>query len=315
MASGLQGCSLQEIVIHPENPYYKTDGQTVFSGDNNKTLYYLSPKKQGEYIVPSFVTRIGQSAFRGGKLSKLIMGDQITFIDTFCLCGNTISEIILPSYITTIPDGMFWGCWRLSSINLPDSITQIGTYAFISCSGLSNTQLPNRLTTLGNNVFESCSSLRKITLPKNLINIGSGVFQGIKQINITSLNPDIFVDGFQMYKDRNQTLFTYLGVDSDYDVTVLGSCTSISSGTFSSKQLRNVYFSSNINISFGDDSFRFSSVKSIIFPPGLKNLGYRSFGNCDGLSSVTFQGNQITTIPELCFESCQSLSDITLQNQ
>lgn len=310
-AASFQNCPIEEIVIHPENPYYKTKDLVVFS-DNNSTIYFVSPFKTGEYTVPSYVTKIGQSAFRTCSLSKVTIGNQVTNIETWCFAQSKIREIILPSNMLSIPEAMFAFCGTISTIQIPDSVTKIGLWAFYYCDRLNKIDLPKNLITLGDEVFRGCHKLKNLTLSAKLKEIGVGLFTDVGNINIISLNPEIFIDGFIMYKDSNQTLFSYYGVTENADLTIINKCNFIGKGIFTGKNLRNIYFDNNENISLDSYVFDSSTIKTISFPSGLKSLGIGTFQYCSKLSTVSFQGTMISSIPEKCFYQCSSLKSITL---
>lgn len=81
---------------------------------------------------------------------------------------DDLTNVNLPSSITSIEASAFENCSYLTSINIPNSVLSIGNKAFKSCLRLSSVII-NRaqlsLTTLGSNAFSGCSSSLQITVP------------------------------------------------------------------------------------------------------------------------------------------------------
>ena len=76
--------------------------------------------------IPSGVTTIGNSAFRGcTKLSALTMGDSVTVIsfDAFYNCRVLLS-ITIPYTVTDIGSYAFYDCLQLSDINYTGTMAQ-----------------------------------------------------------------------------------------------------------------------------------------------------------------------------------------------
>lgn len=113
--------------------------------------------------IPNTVTTIGEMAFG------------------ICL---KITDFTIPTTITTIPMGLFYGNTSLKNINIHKDITDIGAYAFNSCGSLSQITFEenSKLTNIGIGAFASCSTLQTVTLPNSVISISTLTF-----FNCTSL--------------------------------------------------------------------------------------------------------------------------------
>lgn len=73
--------------------------------------------------------------------------------------GNTnIEKIILPVYVTEIPDNAFEGCTSLETV-FAAGVTKIGKNAFKGCSELATFTLDEYVTSLGDNAFEGVGEL------------------------------------------------------------------------------------------------------------------------------------------------------------
>ncbi len=106
------------------------------------------------------------------------------YLGVFYGCSN-LTNVILPSTMTSIGEGAFYSCIGLSSITLPNTLTSIEKTAFLGCNSLTNITFPSTLTSIGNSAFSGCSGLTEITLPSTLTSIGYGVFRDCS--NLTSV--------------------------------------------------------------------------------------------------------------------------------
>ncbi|EAX94814.1 surface antigen BspA-like [Trichomonas vaginalis G3] len=313
--SCFQSCPIIGISVDERNTNYKVDGQMLLSGSGFSNLVYVSSRLTGTFQVPSYITSIGNSAFRGSKFNKIILSSNVTFIDAFCLGECQIVDFEFPIQIKTIPSFMFQACPNLVTVTLTENITEIKDYAFYCCIKLKNIVLPSSLKQLRRNAFIGCISLSEITLPKNLETIEDGVFTEIPNLTLHSLSPKYVVDNNIMYKDDNRTLLVYVGSEQSTYISILSECNFIGAGIFAKKKIRDVTFKSSnvdLDITIGENAFKESTIHSIVFPPGLKTISNLAFDGCSQLESVTFQGTKITTISRSCFMNCNMLSSFTI---
>ena len=88
-----------------------------------------------------------------------------------------ITSISLPTTITNIPNGAFFGCQHLKNVTLPEGITVIGAGAFYGCSSLEEIYLPETITDMSERcIFRSCTNLKKVNIPKLVTTLGNGCF-------------------------------------------------------------------------------------------------------------------------------------------
>ena len=65
----------------------------------------------------------------------------------------------IPSSVTSIGEGVFWGCSGLTSLTIPSGVTSIGNFAFRDCSGLTSIYVyTKKLPELGYYVFNGCDA-------------------------------------------------------------------------------------------------------------------------------------------------------------
>ena len=78
--------------------------------------------------------------------------------------------------VTSIDDGAFKECIKLTSVIIPKSVTSIGRCAFEGCSSLFNISFGKSITSIGGLAFRYCTSLTSITIPESVMSIESGLF-------------------------------------------------------------------------------------------------------------------------------------------
>ena len=64
-----------------------------------------------------------------------------------------VTDITVPSDMTTINSNFFSGCVSLTSLTIPDHVTTIGEGAFAGCINVKSLIIPSSVTTIGNNAF------------------------------------------------------------------------------------------------------------------------------------------------------------------
>lgn len=110
------GCnSLLSISVGENNPNYASQDGILYN--KTKTEFVHVPKAiSGKVVIP----------------------DGITSIDGWFGGCNSLTEIILPSELTSIGLGTFYNCTTLASVTIPDTVTSINEDAFANCSALTD---------------------------------------------------------------------------------------------------------------------------------------------------------------------------------
>ena len=176
-------------------------------------------------VVPESVTFVGAWAFEGcSKLVNVSVGNIEWWINyggssILHYLGNNVNlyigeelltEVEIPSMITSIPSGAFRNCTNLVSISIPESVTSIGKDAFDNTGWYSNQldgvlyadnwlygykgEMPENFELVVKEgtrgivdyAFEECVNLIRVTIPESTQNIGEAAFMysGLKLATI-----------------------------------------------------------------------------------------------------------------------------------
>jgi uncharacterized repeat protein (TIGR02543 family) len=113
----------------------------------------------GAVVIPSGVTRIGDSAFQ---------------------FASSLTSITIPASVTTIEDFAFRDTSSLTTVTFESDsqLTRIGDYAFRSVNGnvLTNFTIPARVTSIGQEAFRGQDALTIVVIPASVTSIGDYAF-------------------------------------------------------------------------------------------------------------------------------------------
>ena len=163
---------------------YVDEWGVKYSKDGRKLLG-VSEKLGGAYSLKEGTRIICDCAFYGCDfLSEIVIPSSVTSIGkgAFSTC-RSLSEIVIPSSVTSIGKGAFFACDSLSEIVIPSSVTSIGDSAFSRCDSLSEIVIPSSVTSIGDWAFSRCGSLSEIVIPSSVASIGDGAFYGCSSLS------------------------------------------------------------------------------------------------------------------------------------
>ena len=167
---------LKEALVDEWGVKYSKDGRKLLEAPGELS---------GAYSVKEGTKIICDSAFwYCSSLSEIVIPSSVTSIGDSAFYGcNSLSEIVIPSSITSIGDSAFYGCNSLSGIVIPSSVTSICDSAFWGCNSLSEIVIPSSVTSIGDSAFSCCYSLSEIVIPSSVTSIGKSAFWGCNSLS------------------------------------------------------------------------------------------------------------------------------------
>ena len=190
------------------------------------------------------------------------------------------SEVVIPDYITEIPEYAFYNRTDLKSVKIHDGVKSIGKYAFYGCTGLTEMIVGIGVETIGAYAFWNCTGLKNVYIPESVTTISAYAFFGCDSSLVLYCEASAAPEGWNADWNKYGTgnLVTHYGANrATYD-----------------------FFTSDaVNASV------------LVIPEGVNCIPANAFKNRIDLTSVTIPST-VTTIGSYAFRGCTDLSDVDL---
>ena len=286
---------LKEAIVDERGVKYSKDG---------RKLLKVPGELSGAYSVKEGTRIICDRAFWNCRsLSEIVIPSSVTSIGDSAFYGcDSLSEIVIPSSVTSIGDSAFYGCRSLSEIVIPSSVTSIGDSAFYGCRSLSGIVIPSSVTSIGDYAFSDCRSLSEIVIPSSVTSIGDSAFSGCRSLSEIVIHSCVNSIGNSAFH----------GCNSLSGIVIPSSVTSIGDWAFSGcDSLSKIVIPSSVT-SIGDFAFYgCGSLSEIVIPSSVTSIGDNAFPGCDSLSEIVIPSS-VTSIGDGAFHDCYSLSEIVI---
>jgi hypothetical protein len=244
-------------------------------------------------------------------LTQLEIPSTVTSIKDYAFQGVTsIESVSIPSSVTSIGSMAFYHCSSLKNVTMDDSVTQIGSKAFMECYGLESISLSSVLNEIPSSCFKNCYHLTQISFPTDIKTISENAFESCRGLTSLSL------------PDKLETISNcaFKSCSSITSITFPDTLTSIGNQAFA-------YNSSLLGLSLGKN-VTLIGLGTFATTPSLEsiqvdgeNLTYKASGNTliEISDKKVIQGCRNSILPDdvlilgsQCFFGCYYLTDITL---
>ena len=193
--------------------------------------------------------------------------DDFAFTNPLCgaehlfLNEEEIQDLVIPSSVKIVKNGVFFGYKGLRSLTIPDDteIETIGIAAFESCKNLQSIYFGKGLKKIDDHAFEHCSLIdASVTIPKSVIYIGGCAFSGC-------------------------------GIG---EIRIDGKIDNIRYNTFAScGRLKKVELPNSLIYISSEAFYNCRALRYIDIPNTVERLDERAFYNCEKITSVTLPSN------------------------
>lgn len=301
-------------VTLPQHPSYI--GAYAFYNASNA----VSLSSNGELIIPSGVTEIGERAYwvsstgrikslklpsslkkigkeafaRSAVLTDISFSEGLEEIEVGAFASTGVTSVVFPSTLKKISTGSinyevgdaggaFNHCTKLESITLPEGLEYIGKYAFAHTS-LKSMKIPSTVTMFGSNAFSSCNSLTSVEF-----------------MSVSSSSQKSSIDTSQWESG------IFSGCTNLETISISGSWNSVPASMFAScEKLSHVTIESGVQ-KIGDRAFYgCEKLVNISLPAGVAYIGEAAFEGCTELKAVSLpEGLKI--IGNEAFKECSAL--------
>lgn len=206
--------------------------------------------------------------------------------------GSTVpANVVIPTEVTHngvtytvthLAGWMFKPYPDIESVTLPERMTTFEWAVFENCKKLTNITLPASVTWLGDYCFNGCSNLESINIPDGVVYIGNQAFQWDSKLAINNKN-----------------------------LTIKGTTALSGTNMFAGVPLERLEFGEGItSIPTGMCCWN-GSIKDLVFPSSLTEIGAWAFQGSTVLTSVNLKN--VTTIKQGAFDSCEKLVSVKIE--
>ena len=297
--------------------YTSTDGNIVTPRDGVFGAVVLSNEYKDGYGAITFddeVTSIGDYAFMGcTTLSSITIPEGVTEIGAAPFCeASSLTSIVVDlnnphfdsrdncnAIIETRTNQLVSGCKRTI---IPSSVTSVGEGAFYGCINLNSITIPSSVTSIGGAAFGH-TNLYKLTIPESVTDIDRN------PVNDCPYLYSISVASGNLYYDSRDDCNAIIETNTNqliagcFTTTIPSSVTSIGKSAFEScLQLRHITIPEGVT-SIGDSAFNGCfRLNSVDIASSVTKIDYLAFYSCSSLISVTVRAVLPPSIDYRSFE-------------
>ena len=302
--------------------------------------------------IPASVTTIGEHAFIGCAIETAtvpaefigyVKGTSLvtltvnsgTEIPANALSGATaLTQVTLPTSITTIGDGALMGASALTKITIPAGVTSIGENAFSGCtaltgiyylgtvnqwakiSGLSNVMAEGRTLYIGNSAvttltisgiteikdyaFAYQTTIKTVIIPESVTTIGEHAFIGCA-IETATVPAELigYVKGTSLVtltisSGTEIPANALSGATALTQVNIPATVTTIGANAFKGCTALTTVLLPSAITSIGESAFENTALTQVTIPASVKTIGTNAFKGITALTTVTWNATNCT---------------------
>ena len=282
--------------------------------DVTYTAKFVVKDEMSNYSFTSTFDECTITGIKDKTVTDIIIPDYVTSIysSAFSDCKNITSATMPTFAIDYIPqdslqtvvltsgeiirDRAFQNCSGLTSVTIGNGVTDIGRWAFAYCYNLTSVTIPDSVTSIGFEAFYRCSSLTSVTVPDSVTSIGDYAFSGCSGLTSVTIPDSVMSIG----------KVAFSGCSGLTSVTIGNSVTSIGKYAFDGCPAEIIWGDDPKITEIGNYAFSGYEGTSITIPNSVTSIGDSAFYGCSGLTSVTIP-DSVMSIVAFAFWGCYSL--------
>ena len=150
---------LPNSLISLDNDVFQNCNAEIIFPAKLKYIPYLGDNAVNKVTIPKGVEIIGSDAFSNSyNLTEIILPSTITSIESGAFYNTGITSFIYPQNLTSISSGIFTNT-NLEEFSIPKAVTEINDQAFMGCTDLVKISIPESVKYIGTDVFKNCRNL------------------------------------------------------------------------------------------------------------------------------------------------------------
>lgn len=262
------------------------------------------------------VTQIGASAFFScPSLTTISIPNGVLNIDqmAFSLC-ESLTDVVIPQSVTNIAKLAFSDCTNLINLTLSNGVVTIGDWAFYNCPELTNIVIPSSVTTLGAQAFAECTGLKKTVIGNGINGLGSEAFAYCPQL------ASIYFEGnapvstpTNLFRNTTHVTVYYRAGTTGWSNTFAGQPTALWIEQAPATDFTYGITNSAVTITKYTGPGGNVIIPDMIEGKPVTSIGYAAFQSCVTLTNITIP-NSVTLIGIAAFSGCTGLLDIFIPN-
>lgn len=187
----------------------------------------------------------------------------------------------------------------VSSVEIGDGVTSIGQGAFYHCDKLTSISIPSSVTSICGYAFAGCSNLTTINIPESVTYIGNGVFSGCNKLPLEEEDGILYFGKFLMRVAQSHT-------GNEYKIRE--GTKWIGEGSFANKNMTSITIPNSVVCICRESFYGCSRLTSVYIPKSVSYIGDMAF-YCSGLKSVTLASSDTRRIGD-AFDGCWNLGNV-----
>ncbi len=296
---------LEAINIGASNKYYASDNGILYTGGKKKLIKYPPANPDTFFEIPVSVTEIEEGAFSDCRYldefrlehtnGEFEIEDGILFNDTKSVLiqyplGKTLDTYTVPDSVRKIGTKAFKGALISGYINISYNVSEIGEYAFDNCSGLEA-------------IYANNTNRHYISEDGVLYNIDK-----TELIKYPNKKTEKFV-----VPDSVKTIKKGAFKNASVKFVVLGdNVEKIEESAFENSKLETIQFNENLNKIY-TRAFAKTPLKTVDLPKTVDNIGSYAFEDCQFLSDITLNSQEVPYLGSNFLDGCDSLESINVE--